>query len=499
MPRGSARSKEQAESRAVLSGSGTRVEVHASQQVSTPSTVDWRKFRSAIRGRVILPDDPSFDAARRVYNGAIDRSPALIVRCAGAADVIAAVAAARARDLPLAIRGGGHSISGFGVCDGGLVVDLSDLRGIHVDTKRLVVTAQAGSTWKDVDHETQAFGLATTGARVSSVGLGGMTLGGGYGWLMRRHGLAIDNLLSADVVTADGQLITASEDDHADLFWALRGGGGNFGVVTSFRFRLHRLDGPITGGTFFYPASRALDLLPCYREMMQAAGDNLSALVALLIAPAVPFLPPDLHNLPVVAITVCHLGTPSDADTDLAPLRRLRPLLDRVALMPYRRLQRLFDAAGVFGRRACSRAGHLAELTDDAMLTWADHAGAIPGTCSIAMLSALGGAVGRVDELQTAFSYRRTAFDFAANAVWSADGDTQRHTAWTSSFARAMRPFVTGCYVNEAAEIGQDGSSAYTPQTYRRLVSLKTAYDPNNVFRLNYNIAPDVEGARAAS
>ena len=466
--------------------------MHASQQQPALSTVDWRRFRSTIRGRVIFPDDSMFDAARRVYNGAIDRRPAVIVRCAGAADVIASVGAARAYDIPLAIRGGGHSLHGFGVCDRGLVVDLSDLRGIQVDTKRLIATAQGGATWRDVDYETQAFGLATTGAHISSVGIGGMTLGGGCGWLMRRHGLAIDNLLSADVVTADGQFITASEDEHADLFWALRGGGGNFGVVTSFQFRLHRLDCPIIGGTLFYPASRTLDLLQCFRDMIQKAGDDLSALFAVLIGPVAAFLPPELHNVPVVAITVCHLGGPCDADTDLAPLRRLQPVLDRVAPMPYRRLQRLFDAAGVFGRRAESRAGHLTELSDDAMHTWAHHSSMVPGTDSIAMLSALGGAVGRVDEMKTAFSYRSTAFDFAANARWSAEHDTTQHTEWTMAFGRAMRPFVTGCYVNEASERGQDEGPAYTPQTYHRLVSIKNSYDPDKVFRLNYNIAPSV-------
>jgi FAD/FMN-containing dehydrogenase len=400
--------------------------------------------------------------------------------------------------MPLAIRGGGHSIHGFGVCDGGLVIDLSDLRGIHVDTKRLIVTAQAGATCRDLDHETQAFGLATTSAHISSVGIGGMTLGGGCGWLMRRHGLAIDNLVSADVVTADGQFVTASADDHADLFWGLRGGGGNFGVVISFRFRLHRVDRPIAG-TLFYPASRVLDLLACFRDMMQKASDDLSALFTVLIAPTAPFIPSDLQNTPVVAITVCHLGMPREADADLAPLRRLRPLLDRVATMPYRRLQRLFDAAGVFGRRASSRAGHLPELSDDALRTWAQHAVMIPGSGSIAMLSALGGAVGRVDELHTAFGYRRTAFDFAANARWGDDQDTAQHTAWTAAFGRAMRPFVTGCYVNEAAENLQHGAPAYSPQTYRRLGSVKAAYDPNNIFRLNYNIAPEVKFARAAS
>jgi FAD/FMN-containing dehydrogenase len=456
--------------------------------------MDWRKFQSRIRGQVILPDDSSFDAARRVYNGAIDRRPAVIARCAGVPDVMASVAAARAHDMPLAIRGGGHSLHGFGVCDGGLVVDLSELRGIHVDTRRLIITAQAGSTWRDVDHETQAFGLAMTGAHISSVGIGGSTLGGGCGWLMRRYGLAIDNLLSADVVTADGRFITASEDDHADLFWALCGGGGNFGVVTSFQFRLHRLDGPIIAGTLFYPVSRVLDLLACFRDMMRAAGDELGAMFTVLIAPAAPFLPPHLHNTPVVAITVCHLGSPSDADADLAPLRRLRPLIDRVAPMPYRRLQRLFDAAGVFGRRAFTRAGHLPELTDDAMRIFAQHACLIPAAGSIAMLSALGGAVGRVDEARTAFSYRRTAFDFAANARWSADSDTERLTSWVSAFDRAMRPFVAGCYVNEAAERVEGEVPAYAPETTRRLVTVKTAYDPDNVFRLNYNIAPD--GAR---
>jgi FAD/FMN-containing dehydrogenase len=465
--------------------------MHALREPTAAPKADWQKFRSRIRGRVILPDDPSFDRARRVYNGAIDRRPALIVRCAGAADMIMSIAAARERNLPLAVRGGGHSLHGFGVCDGGLVVDLGDLRGIDIDTTRSIATVQAGATCGDLDHETQAFGLATTTAHISSVGIGGMALGGGCGWLMRRHGLAIDNLLSADVVTADGRFITASEDEHADLFWALRGGGGNFGIVTSFRFRLHRLDAPIIGGTFFYPASRSLDLLPCFRDTMRTASDNFSALFGVLIAPAAPFLPGDLQNTPVVAITVCHLGSPADADADFAPFRRLRPLVDRVAPMPYRRLQRLFDAAGEFGRNASSRAGHLADFSDAAIRTFAQHACRIPAAGSIAMLSVLGGAVGRVDELKTSFGYRRTSFDFAANSRWNDDRDTARHTAWTSEFGRAMQPFVNGCYVNEAAESTLDEVPAYPPQTYRRLASVKAAYDPNNFFRMNYNITPE--------
>lgn len=474
--------------------------MHRSQQLAAPSTQDWGKFRSTIRGRVILPDEPAFDAARLVYNGAIDLRPAIIVRCTGAADVIASVAAARARDMPLAIRGGGHSLHGFGVCEDGLVIDLGDLKGVHVDTRQQIVTVQAGATCRDLDHETQAFGLATTSAHISSVGIGGMALGGGCGWLMRRYGLSIDNLLSADVVTADGRFITASREEHTDLFWALRGGGGNFGVVTSFRFRLHRLDRPITGGTLFYPVSRMLDLLSCFRDLMQTASDDLSAMFTVLVGPVAPFLPPGLHNVPVVAITVCHLGTARAAEVDLAPLRGLRPIVDRTAPMPYRRLQRLFDAAGVFGRRACTRAGHLPELSDAAMRTWAHHAVAVPGAGSISMMTTIGGAVGRVDELQTAFGYRRTAFDFAANARWSDDRDTAQHVAWTSAFGEAMSPFVTGCYVNEAgAGSRPDEVPAYAPGTYRRLVAVKNTYDPDNVFRLNYNIAPELRGAHAAS
>jgi FAD/FMN-containing dehydrogenase len=473
--------------------------MHGLEKPLPLTAADGRKFQSKIRGRVILPGDPSFDAARRVYNGAIDRRPAMIVRCAGAADVIASVAAARAHGLPLAIRAGGHSLHGFGVCESGLVVDLSELRGIHVDTKRQIVTVQAGCTCRDLDHETQAFGLATTTAHISSVGLGGMTLGGGCGWLMRRWGLAIDNLLSAEVVTADGEFITASEESHPDLFWALRGGGGNFGVVTSFRFRLHRLEGPITGGPLFFPAERALELVACFRELMQAATDDLGGMFTLMLAPAAPFFPPEIHHLPVAAICVCHLGSAREAEADLAPLRRLRPLIDHLGPMPYRRLQRLFDAAGAVGRRAFSRAGHLPGLSDDAMRTFVDHAAAVPGPGSIAMLSALGGAVSRVGELQTAFGYRRTAFDFAANARWADDGDTLSHTGWVSGFDAAMRPFVTGCYVNEAAESGPGEVPAYPPETHRRLRSVKTTYDPSNLFRLNYNIAPEVNDGPAPS
>lgn len=473
-------------------------EMHAPQPPAA-STPDWRKFRSKIRGRAILPDDSSYDEARSVYNGAFDRRPALIVRCAGTADVIASIAAARAHGLALAVRGGGHSLHGFGVCDNGLVIDLGAMRGIEIDTKRQTATVQPGATCRDLDHEAQAFGLATTSAHISSVGIGGMTLGGGCGWLMRRFGLTIDNLLSADVVTADGRFITASHDENADLFWALRGGGGNFGIVTSFRFRLHRLEDPIIGGTLFYPASRTLDLLSCFRDTMLRASDDLGAMFTVLIGPAAPFLPTELHNIPVVAITACHLGTLRAAETVLAPLRRLRPVLDRVGPMPYPRLQRLFDAAGTFGRKAFTRAGHLPSLSDEAMRTWAQLAVTIPASGSIAMLSALGGAVSRVGEDQTAFGYRRTAFDFAANARWSDDCDTARLTAWTSAFGKAMRPFVTGCYVNEAAEGPQHDVPAYTATTYRRLMSVKNAYDPDNVFRSNYNIVPDVSAARATA
>jgi FAD/FMN-containing dehydrogenase len=451
-----------------------------------------RKLRSSVRGGVLTPGDGGYDAARRVYNGMIERRPSLIIRCAGVADVLAAVRLARDRGCPPAVRGGGHSAAGFGVCDGGLMIDLSPMKGIHVDPVRRTARAQAGVVWGELDHETQTFGLATTGARISTTGISGVTLGGGYGWLMRKFGLTVDNLISVDIVTAGGDLVVASEREHAELFWGLRGGGGNFGVVTSFEYRLHEVGPVLMGGMAFYPVTRAREILHFFREFMDSAPDELSALLNFLITPPAPFVPEHLRGVPVVAIAVCHAGPVEDAGRDLEPLARIGPpLIDQIRPRRYQSLQRLFDAAGVFGYQVYGRSGHLAELSDEAIDCLVAYAPRVTSPLSIVMLSTLGGAVARVGEHETAFSHRRTRFDCAINSVWTDPRESDRHIGWVRDFWRALRPSTAGVYVNELGDEGEERvREAYNPRTYERLAALKNIYDPENFFRLNQNIRP---------
>lgn len=471
----------------------------------TPSTarlnahVDERlieKFSAHLRGVKLQPGDANYDAARQVWNARIDRRPALIVRCAGVADVIQAVRFARETQMPLSVRSSGHNVTGCAVCDGGMMIDLSLLKGIHVDPIRQIARAQPGVHWGEFDHETQAFGLATTGGRISTVGIAGVTLGGGYGWLMRKCGLTIDNLRAVDIVTAAGEFVTASATENTDLFWGIRGGGGNFGIVTSFEYQLHPIGPLVTGGWTYYPATQARELLCFYRDFMRTAPDELSTLFNFLSAPPpAPFVPAHLRHTPVVAIAVCHVGSLEAAQQDLAPLRNVcQPLIDLIKPMRYTRLQRLFDAAGVFGHQVCTKSGHLSDLSDGAIDTLVKHATQITSPLSIVMLSSLGGAVARVGEHDTAFSYRQTAFDYAIDSVWDAPTEAERHLQWTNEFWQAMQPYSMGAYVNELDQAGAARvREAYTPATYTRLVALKNKYDPENLFHLNQNIMPTSE------
>lgn len=449
-------------------------------------------LRRRVRGAVLAPDDAGYDAARRVYNGRVDRRPAVVVRCAGVADVLATLRFATGEGLPLAVRGGGHGAAGHGVCDAGVVIDLSPMKGVRVDPARRTVRAQAGLTWGELDHETQAFGLATTGARISSTGIAGVTLGGGYGWLMRRHGLAIDNLVSVDLVTADGRLVRASAEEEPELFWGVRGGGGNFGIATELRYRLHPVGPIVTGGMAFYPAARADQVLRACRGLMEGAPDDLCALCNVLLLPPAPFVPPHLVGAPVAAIAVCHAGTPEAARRDLDPLRALgEPLIDRIGPMPYLRLQRMYDAAGVFGRGTYGRSGHLSALDDGVAGALAAHGARITSPFSIVMVSSLGGAVARVGEDETAFGGRGTAFDVAVTAVWEAGEAAEPHVRWVDQAWAAVRPATAGVYVNELGDEGENRvREAYTPRAWRRLRALKAAWDPENVFRINQNIPP---------
>ncbi len=449
-------------------------------------------LRRRLRGTLLLRGDAGYDAARKVWNAGIDRAPGLIVRCTGAADVMRAVEFARDRGLPVAVRGGGHSMAGHGVCDGGMMLDLSPMKGVRVDPARRTAQVQGGVTWGELDHETQAHGLATTGGKVSTIGVAGLTLGGGYGWLMRKHGLACDNLLSADVVTADGELLTVGPGRDEELFWGLRGGGGNFGVATSLEFRLHPVGPVVLGGLLLYPAADAGELLRFYRGFMEDAPDELLVLLAFKPAPPAPFVPAHLHGAPTVIVAACWAGSPAEGERVLAPLRAFgRPIVDRMGPMPYLRVQRLLDGAAVPGYHVAVRSDHLARLDDTCIDTLVAHAAGMTSPLSVVVLIPLGGAVARVGEDDTAFSHRGTAFDYAVYSLWDDRRDEKRHMRWADEFGAAMQPFSTGVYVNEMGDEGEARvRAAYNPRTWARLVELKRRYDPENLFPYNQNVPP---------
>jgi FAD/FMN-containing dehydrogenase len=445
------------------------------------------------RGDLIRPGDARYEAGRRIWNGAIDRRPGLIARCTAAADVGAAVGFARDRDLVVAVRGGGHNVAGTAVCDGGIVIDLSPMKGMWIDPRARVARAQPGVLWGELDRETQAFGLATPGGIVSHTGIAGLTLGGGLGWLMRRHGLTADNLLSADVVTADGALVRASAEEHADLFWGLRGGGGNFGVVTSFEYRLHAVGPTVLAGLVLYPAERAREVLSSYRECIASAPDELMTIVLLRMAPPAPFLPEEIHGRPVVIVAVCFSGSVEEGERAVAPLRRLgEPLADLVRPTPYASHQALLDASVPHGLGYYWKSEYLRPLSDQLIDTLVAHAWPFPTPQSYTAIFHMGGAVGRGDPDGSAFEDRRAAHAMTIDGVWSEPAASGACIAWARRFWEAVRPHSTGrVYVNFLGEEGEDRvRAAYGATKYERLRALKRRYDPTNLFRMNQNIAP---------
>jgi FAD/FMN-containing dehydrogenase len=445
------------------------------------------------RGALIRPDDPSYDGARRIWNGAIDRYPALIARCTGVADVTAAVRFARERDLAVAVRGGGHNVAGTAVCDGGVVIDLSPMKGMYVDPRARTARAQPGLLWGEFDHETQRFGLATTGGIVTHTGVAGLTLGGGLGWLMRRYGLTCDNLVSADVVTADGELVRASAEENEDLFWGLRGGGGNFGIVTSFEYRLHPVGPTVLAGVILFPASRARAVLDFYRQYIASAPDELMTIVVLRMAPPAPFLPAAIHGQPVIIIGVCYAGSVDEGERVIAPLRRFTtPLADLVQPTPYLSHQAMLDASVPHGLGYYWKSECLPPLTEDLITAFGEHAWRVATPSSYAAVFHLGGAVRREDPDGSAFEDRRATHAMTIDGVWSDPGDADACIAWVRGFWEAVRPHATGrVYVNFLGAEGEDRvRGAYGPAKYERLRALKREYDPTNFFRANQNIVP---------
>jgi FAD/FMN-containing dehydrogenase len=449
------------------------------------------ELRAEIAGAVLAPADAGYDEARRVWNGMIDRRPALIVRCAGTDDVSAAVGFARSEGLEIAVRGGGHNVAGNGTCDGGLVIDLSPMKAVEVDVAARTATAQGGLTWGELDARTQAHGLATTGGLVSSTGVAGFTLGGGIGWLMRAHGLACDNLIGATVVTADGRLIRADERENAELLWGLRGGGGNFGIVTEFEFRLHPV-AEVTGGMLAWPIERARDVLAAWRNWVDGTPDELCTLAVLMYAPPAPFIPEALHGTPMLALGCFHLDAGTRGANDLQPLRALEPAIDVVGPMPYAAIQTMFDAGAPHGSRNYWRSAYCDELSDAAIDTLIAHAARMPAPMGQLHIHQLGGAMSRVEPGATAFGSRDARFLVNYVGLWLDPAGDDAGIAWARTASEAMAPYGTGArYVNFLANEGEAGvRSAYDAETFTRLQALKARHDPDNAFHLNQNISP---------
>ena len=460
-------------------------------------TSEFDELGGSLRGELLLPAGPDYDGARRIWNGAIDRRPACIARCTGVADVVAAVRFARDHDLEIAVRGGGHNVAGTAVCDEGIVIDLSAMRAVSVDPAGRTAWVQGGALWGDVDRETQLHGLATTGGIVSHTGVAGVTLGGGIGHLMRKHGLVVDNLVAADLVTADGDIVRASADEHPDLFWALRGGGGNFGVVTSFRFALHPLGPTVMAGPVFWAADGTAEVLRFYRDFVADAPDELGTVVRLGTVPPLPGIPEDLHWRPAIAINCCYAGAVEDGERAVRALRGFgRPLVDLLGPSQYVAFQGGIDDTVPHGWHYYWKGTTLAGFSDDAIAVIADHVYAAGSPRSYAAIFHMGGAVARVPDVATAFGGRGVAHNMSIDAVWlpeEAGEHAAGETAWARRFFEALQPHgAGGVYLNFLDS--DDGAGrvreAYGDEIYRRLVEVKAMYDPDNAFHHNKNIPP---------
>ncbi len=440
-----------------------------------------------MRGDVVRPGDGSYDLLRRVWNGSIDRHPALIARCASTADVTAALRFAREHDLVVAVRSGGHSFPGYSVCDDGIVIDLSRMKGVRVDPEARTARVQAGVLLGELDRATQRFGLAAPAGIVTHTGVAGLTLGGGMGWLLRRHGLTIDQLLSVDVVTAGGEPVRAGEAENADLFWGLRGGGGNFGIVTEFEFRLNPVGPTVLAGPIYWPMADSPRLLRFYREWVADAPDELMTIVVHRKAPAVPFVPAELHGEPVVSVVCCYAGPMAEGERLLQPLRRFgSPVLDLCEPKPFVDHQAMFDPSFPHGRWYYHRACDVAELTDEVIDITVEHAMRIRSPLTAFPIWHLGGAMARVGEDETAFHGRGAGHAFNISASTETAAGFAEEREWARTFWAALAPHHTSVYVNFLMDEGEERiRQAYGPAKYARLTALKRTWDPDNVFRLN--------------
>ena len=453
-----------------------------------PVSIDEDRLKplaTAFSGALLRPQDAEYEAARRIHNGLIDKRPALIARCRGTADIVEALGFARQGGFEVSVRGGGHNVAGRAVTDGGVMIDLSLMKGIHVNPKARSVRAQGGVTWREFNRETAVHGLATTGGVISTTGIAGLTLGGGLGWLLGKYGLSVDNLLSVELVTAAGEVLNVSALEHPDLFWALRGGGGNFGVASSFEFRLHPLR-QVVGGLVAHPFAAAKEVLRFYREFTAAVPDELTAMSALVHAP-------DGSGVPLAAFIVCHCGSPEQAEKDIRPLLEFgSPAMVQVGPMPYPAMNMILDDAFPRGALNYWKSSFVHALNDEAIDRMVDRFASCPSPMSGMVVEHFHGAVTRVGVSDTAVPHREAGYNFLAASVWMDPATTEQNIAWTRAAYDGLEPhFAQKRYVNY---LGDDEAkdairSAYGPN-YSRLVAIKRRYDPNNLFRLNQNIEP---------
>jgi FAD/FMN-containing dehydrogenase len=456
---------------------GTSVEISADA---------FQAFKTAFRGTLLAPDDAAYDETRQVWNAMIDRRPALIARCSGTVDVVRAVQFAREHRIVSSVRGGGHNIAGLAVCDGGLMIDLSLLRGVWVDAAERVCRAQAGCTLADVDRETQLHGLAAVLGFVSATGIAGLTVGGGFGYLTRRHGWTCDNVISMDVVTAEGKVVRASADENADLFWALRGGSGNFGIVTSFEYRLHAVGPEILGGAIAWRADESREVLEAYRELSAKAPRDLTSVAVLRTAPPAPWLPKDVHGQPIVALFVCHTGPAAQGEAWLAALRAVgKPVADIVTRRPYTQMQSLLDATQPKGRRYYWKSHYLPGIDARAIDVAIDHARRLPSPHSAIVLFQIGGALNELPADHCPAGNRDAAYVLNITASWERAEDDAANMRWARECFEAARPCATGgTYVNflNAEDGAERVEAAYGAPVLHKLAALKRHYDPDNLF-----------------
>ncbi len=439
-------------------------------------------LRQHHQGAVLISGEPGYDEARRIWNGMIDRRPAVIARSVSTADVAVAIAYARDRDLILSVRGGGHSFPGHSVNDGGMMIDLSPMKRVEVDPKQRTVRAQPGVLWGELDGATHAHGLAVTGGQISHTGIAGLTLGGGIGWLMRKYGLTCDNLLAAEIVTADGRIVRASAGENGDLFWGLRGGGGNFGVVTEFTYQLHPVKF-VLGGLLAFPLPVGMQVLQSLRDYLPTLPDELTTTTFLLTTP-------DGHK--ALGVGLCYCGDPSNGELWAAPIRRMGPVvMEQLGAMPYPALQSMLDQVAVPGRRYYLKSNFVGELYDDALDVLIDAYMRVPSPLSAILLVQMGGAVSRMEHATTAFYHRDAAMSFSAFASWTDPAEDQASIDWTRQLWEKLQPHMpAGVYVNELADEGEERVRAAYGPAYDRLALLKQKYDPDNLFSLNQNIRP---------